>query len=488
MKESILYFTENSINYLFDLQEKFCRNPRDVASFVYGITDEMNKVGLMMIKETLEYMDHLIRINPKRKELWYVEKISEKQLITSLGAVSFKKTLYTNKKTGEMKYLLDDVMGLLPHERMTEDAQAKMLEEAVQTSYKRAGDNTSVSAGVSKQTVKNKLHLLKFPTEQKAREKKVVDYLFIDADEDHVSLQFNNKKGDLCCGENGRKNNCHIAKLAYVYEGIEKETPSSKRHRLINPHYFSSESLSENNGKFWERVFDYIEDNYDIDHIKKIYLNGDGGQWIKGVNQYREGVVYVLDEFHLNKYVKKMTGHMKDSAEDVRCEIRNVIKTRSKSAFKELSDTLESYTVEANVINRIREGRDYILSNWDAAKVRLKKCDAIHGCSAEGHVSHVLSSRMSSRPMGWSQVGADKMASLRVYYYNRKDMLELVRYQRSELAKASGNEEMYLHHRKVMESFDFERGELGKYSDAINHHLSLQKRKQVYFSRQINIW
>ena len=80
------------------------------------------------------------------------------------------------------------------------------------------------------------------------------------------------------------------------------------------------------------------------------------------------------------------------------------------------------------------------------------------------------------------------MAQLRAYYHNGGDMLELVRYQRSELAKASGNEEMYLHHRKVMESFDFERGELGKYSDAINHHLSLQKRKQVYFSRQINIW
>ena len=76
-----------------------------------------------------------------------------------------------------------------------------------------------------------------------------------------------------------------------MYEGVENETSNGKRHRLINPHYFSSESLNENNGKFWERVFDYIEDNYDIDHIKKIYLNGDGGQWIKGVNQYREGVV-----------------------------------------------------------------------------------------------------------------------------------------------------------------------------------------------------
>ena len=49
---------------------------------------------------------------------------------------------------------------------------------------------------VSKQTVKNKLHNLKFPKEKErsVKEKKVVDYLYIDADEDHVPLQFKEKK------------------------------------------------------------------------------------------------------------------------------------------------------------------------------------------------------------------------------------------------------------------------------------------------------
>jgi len=37
------------------------------------------------------------------------------------------------------------------------------------------------------------------------------------------------------------------------------------------------------------------------------------------------------------------------------------------------------------------------------------------GCSAEGHVSHVLSERMSSRPLGWSRQGAEQMARLRAF-------------------------------------------------------------------------
>ena len=56
----------------------------------------------------------------------------------------------------------------------------------------------------------------------------------------------------------------------------------------------------------------------------------------------------------------------------------------------------------------------------------------VGGCSAEGHVSHVLSDRLSSRPMGWSQTGADRMSKLRCYErnYGREKIIDLVRYSR----------------------------------------------------------
>lgn len=39
-------------------------------------------------------------------------------------------------------------------------------------------------------------------------------------------------------------------------------------------------------------------------------------------------------------------------------------------------------------------------------------------CSAEGHVSHVLSHRLSSRPLSWSKKGSETIAKLRVYTRN----------------------------------------------------------------------
>ncbi len=64
------------------------------------------------------------------------------------------------------------------------------------------------------------------------------------------------------------------------------------------------------------------------------------------------------------------------------------------------------------------------------------------GCSAEGHVSHIYADRMSSRPLGWCRIGADRMARLRIYRQNNGSMLELVRYQKKEYPVAVGAEEV----------------------------------------------
>ncbi len=60
---------------------------------------------------------------------------------------------------------------------------------------------------------------------------------------------------------------------------------------------------------------------------------------------------------------------------------------------------------------------DYILLNWSGI-VRYREDPYAMGCSAEGHVSHILAHRMSSRPMGWSIPGAEQMSRLRAFKFN----------------------------------------------------------------------
>ena len=137
MINSIRYFEEECINRFEKLEDDFMKEPQKLAEYVLGLTEELQNLGLRIIQESLEEMNTMLRKSKKRLQHWVVESNETKQLITSLGTVTFKKTLFTNRETGESEYLLDRIMGFEKHERISEDAFAKMLKEAVQTSYRR---------------------------------------------------------------------------------------------------------------------------------------------------------------------------------------------------------------------------------------------------------------------------------------------------------------------------------------------------------------
>ena len=82
---------------------------------------------------------------------------------------------FTKKPLHEQRNQYDGVSagqdsGIEKNERITEDATAEILKEAVQISYRRGGEEYSLKGTVSKQTVKAKLHGLKFPKDTNAQD------------------------------------------------------------------------------------------------------------------------------------------------------------------------------------------------------------------------------------------------------------------------------------------------------------------------------
>src|SRR5690554_514173 len=65
---------------------------------------------------------------------------------------------------------------------------------------------------------------------------------------------------------------------------------------------------------------------------------------------------------------------------------------------------------------QVIEASRYIERNWDGIENGVKHPGV--GCSAEGHVSHILAARLSNRPMAWSLQGAENMAAMRVAVAN----------------------------------------------------------------------
>ena len=437
MVNSIQHFCSEGVKKLEEVMVDYSSDMTKIAEMVQGVTKAVTDLGLSMIAEEWEGYDEVLR---KRKHLrpeWHIVRRDETTLLTSLGSVTYHKTLFKNKHTGAYEYHLDRIMGLEKHARLTEDAEANILEEAVQTSYRRGGENAALTEdGVSKETVMNKIHSLRFPGVEPQPEKKALPYLYIDADEDHVSLQYIDVKGDI----KKPRTNTIMPKLIYVYEGITNE---NGRNELTGKKHLGG--VYEGSGeieKLWEEVSEYIEASYDTEAIKKIYINGDGAAWIKSGQKYLDKAKFVLDRYHMHQYIIGATSHLMGSVEDARSEIYRSIHGKRKWQAEEAFEKILSVTESESKRKTVEAAKEYILGNWAGIMQWVKDKNKELECSAEGHISHVFADRMSSRPLGWSRRGADRMSRLRIYERNGGSMLELVRYQKEALPKASGCEDV----------------------------------------------
>ena len=437
MINSIQQFQVEGVKKLSEVFNHYTGDLTKIAEMVYGVTDEVTKLGCQMIAEEWDSFDELLRNRKDVRKGWHIVRRDETSLITSLGEVIYKKTLFKNTETGESCYLLDQLMGLEKHVRITEDAEARVLKEASESSYRKGGAQASIKGDtISKEAVMNKLHRLDFPRIA-VSEKMERKSIYIDADEDHVSLQYLDQKGDI----KKPRQNTIMPRIIYVYEGVDTEKDG--RPRLVNTKYFGGvyEGTKEIK-KLWNEVLDYLNEAYDLDAVENIYINGDGASWIRsGVNIIPKSK-FALDKYHMHKYILAATSHLEDSAEDARSEIYRAIHKKKKWMAEGIFDKIIEITERDTKQKAVEKAKAYILGNWSGILLSMKGKDENVRCSAEGHVSHVYADRMSSRPLGWCYTGADKMSRLRIYKYNQGDMLELVRYQKCEHKIAVGAEEV----------------------------------------------
>ena len=424
---TIVSLLELLVNGLIEAEEKFFDNPKDFYSLEKAVKSTTESFSAAFLGEVLSSVNKQIYSCGWRQGRYKVQRNDTRTIITSVGDVTFDCTYYKSL-TSEGGYvsLLEEMIGLDKHERFSEEAEVQMLTEALKTSYAEATRVLPSKQCITKTTVMNKVHQLaeEAPVESPEEIKKV-DYLFIEADEDHVAEQH---------GDSSKDNKSFISKLVYVYE-CKQDVPGNKdKKELVNSFYFSGlYPDKEGNERLWRNVQNYINTNYDADNLKRVFISGDGASWIKSGADYLDKALFCADKFHLMKYINHAAAQMLDEKEIAKDELWHLLyskKPKAKERFKEYTDRMMN---SAKNPERVEELQKYVLGNWAAIRRTLRN-KLVNGCSAESHVSHVLSDRLSSRPMGWSQTGADRMSKLRCYErnYGRDGIIKLVRYSREQ--------------------------------------------------------
>ncbi len=406
---------------LFELSEDFYANPDQFFRIEKLVADLSKQTAADFLSLILTEMDDLIRDSQIRKERFNIQRKRSRTLITTVGDVHYMRTLFQDLEDGTVRCLLDELIKLPEHERFSSQAEAKVLYEAEVHSYQHAADSLQIgNQKISKVAVMNKVHAVtqELPEPVPTTLKKC-RYLYIEADEDHIHGQQN---GQPSCGM--------IGKLIYLYEG--KEDVCAGKRMLLSPHYLGGlYTGSVQNQALWEEVQKYIESHYDTRYIKQIYISGDGASWIKAGIDYVDKAVLVQDRFHLMKYINRVSNLMLDDANAVKGKFYKYIYKDKPKKVRKLLGKIRKCTGRDSLIS---ETESYILGNWEAIQRAFHDKNVL-GCSAEGHVSNIYSERMSSRPMGWSETGSDRMCRLRCYVnnYGADKIIDLVEYRRRKL-------------------------------------------------------
>lgn len=434
---AIVALLEVLVKEILAAEEKFLKNPKDFYSLETAVKTSAKNFSAGFLGTVLSGMNEQLCNDSWRKLKYNICRHDKRTLITTVGDVIFDSTYFKSRDAkGGYHYLLEDIIGLDAHERFSEATESAILTEALKTSYEEASKVIPSKTEITKTTVMNKVHgIAKEVPVTEVDERKKCEYLFIEADEDHVAEQHGKKR---------KENKGFISRLAYVYE-YKQENPKIKgRKELVNTYYFSG--LYEGSTgvqRFWEEVQKFIEKNYDTEYLKKVFVLGDGASWIKSVTTYVDKSLYCVDKFHMTKYINAAANQMLDEAEMAKENLYRFIYKKQKSKFKKYTEEMLLSAGNPEVIIELQK---YALGNWEAV-MRSYHNELITGCSAEGHVSHILSERLSSRPMGWSQTGADRMSKLRCYERNhgREKIIDLVRYSREKrLLKRTGTEDVVI--------------------------------------------
>lgn len=427
MYNSIQHFGEFGVKKIEEKIRNFVNEGKDLADLVFGLQEDLFEFGRNILQEVIEDMDEHLRKSGLRKKQWEIVRKDPTTLLTSFGTIRYSRTYFKPKKGGERKYLVDEIVGIDTHDRVSSDVVINAVEESIESSYKKGGKKATYVGEISKQTVMNKVHTIEIEQPKIDMEKKEIRVLYIEADEDHVALQGKNIKKD----DKERKQRIVMPRLVYVHEGIDHEKSTAKRKVLKNIRYFGGEYKKSED--LWLEVSEYIDEVYKMDSVEVIYLSGDGAAWIKQGLDWIPKSKFVLDNYHLNKYVKEATAHLNDEAitQGLRDGLDEADKDLVKRVFEKILEKTEIETKQ----NAVKDAKRYILNNWSGIEIKLDNYDIV-GCSAEGHVSHIFSDRLSSRPKGWSSKGADQMSQLRVFKKNGGKVYDLVMAQKQREKQA----------------------------------------------------
>ena len=403
-------------------------NGGDVSSLTGAIKEFTDILGKELFSEIVTQIENLVFEDSKRKNQYESVRFGEKSFITKNGKTTFERRFYKDNETGENVCLTDRILGLEKGERIDKKVKSEIIRKANDQSYNKSGKLVVPDMDISATTVMRNVRKNEWKMEfsERAEADKIHSKnIFIQVDEDHVKER--NKKG------------CTISKIITIYTRKRTLTkperiPEVKQVRKELVDKFTFAGLYKDTQEMWEDVAYYIDCTYKKDEIETAFIMGDGASYIKAGTEWIAKSVFVLDTFHLEKYINHLNydEYLKTKLQEA-IEQFDPISTESvmdeaiKKINKEIQENKElerSTKSLENRLKKIKETKTYLMNQWSGIEAHDKYKDTLTGCCQEGQVHHTLSERMSTDAKVWCEDGINEMSQLRAFTQNGGDVYQ----------------------------------------------------------------
>ena len=394
-------------------------NVNNYINLIKSFDDVVNKSIILAIKSYIENLDYEYTNSYERKQKYDIKDYCERTILTIFGEITIKRHFFKSKLDNKSFCYVDRKLGLKKYQYFDPYIQALVIEKASEDSISKACRDINELIGnrvtlnkktkyLSRQSARN-IILNSLLSEEVNNELDTQEELYIIADEKWISTQ---RKKD---GSKHKKNDHDkkvMTKSIVIFDGYNKD---GKRRYLKNKKVFASPTKN-----IIDESLDYINNVYNIDKIKRIFVMGDGAKWIKALPQYYKfnkdiEVIFCLDKFHL-----KQALHHLAMSQSYEAHLLKFILENNKKSFDVLVDFIKNNNPKRE--DTINKKYEYIISNW---KVIQNLYKYKMSCPMESQISHNIACLTSSRPKGYSHIMLDKILSLRLNNINGQNIKKL---------------------------------------------------------------
>lgn len=370
------------------------------------------KTQIKAMRVFLEDLDEEIYENRDKERYESVDR-KERSIDTILGmSVTFKRRYYKDRKTGNYRFLLDEVLGLPKRSKQSPLAREIAIEMAVDASYRTASRSLERIFGgqvISHEGIRQ--NLIKVSDEAKVllqRERKNKGpkenpgIIFIEVDGLYASLQKQSRRSTE-------------EKVGVIHTGWDHRSECQGEYVLKDIRIVRTQSSSPEG--FWSTMSETLHSEFEINEDTIIVINGDRAKWIR---MFREWfcdctVLYQVDRFHL---LRTLGGIFKRGSESY-YRLRDAMDkdptgARFMAALAEESKSLSGKRQEdAEKLLRDLEG---IADSVCDYRVRLKAegydIEGLRSMGAAEAQMDRFADRIKGRGQSWSPRGLDAMMRL----------------------------------------------------------------------------